>query len=128
MKLLLDTHFLLWSAARTDRVPAQLISLLEDEATEPIYSVVSLWEIAIKTAARRGGFDVDVAILRMGLLANGWFELPFQGDHAIAVSQLPDIHGDPFDRALVAQAIEEDIVLATVDRVLQRYPAKVRLF
>ena len=128
MKLLLDTHFLLWSAARTDRVPKRLIALLEDDATEPIYSVVSLWEIAIKNAVRRNGFSVDVDALRMGLLANGWIELPFLGDHAIAVSQLPDIYGDPFDRALVAQTIQEDIVLATVDRVLPSYPAKVQLF
>ena len=92
MKLLLDTHFLLWSAARTDRVPKRLIALLEDDATEPIYSVVSLWEIAIKSAVRRNGFSVDVDALRMGLLANGWIELPVSResrDRGFAIARYP---------------------------------------
>ena len=90
-------------------------------------SVAGLWEIAIKRgSSTRRDFTVDPARLREGLLDHGYDELPVEADHVIAVRDLPPIHGDPFDRMLVAQAIVEGITLLTADPLVARYPGPVR--
>ena len=121
MILLADTHILLWSALRLDRVPAKARHLMEDEANELVFSVVSLWEIAIKSAQGRPDFNVDPRRLRRQLLRNTWREIPVTGEHALTVSDLPPLHKDPFDRLLLAQAIVEDAQLLTVDARLGDY-------
>jgi PIN domain nuclease of toxin-antitoxin system len=119
--LLVDTQILLWSALRLDRVPAAARSLMEDEANELVFSVVSIWEIAIKSAQGRPDFNVDPRRLRRQLLRNTWRELHITGEHALTVFDLPLLHKDPFDRLLLAQAIVEDARLVTVDRRLGDY-------
>jgi PIN domain nuclease of toxin-antitoxin system len=126
MKLLLDTHLLLWAAAQPDRLPAAARELLDDPRNEPIFSSASLWEVAIKHGLGRGDFRVDARLLRRGLLDNGYDELPITGEHAVALDSLPPIHKDPFDRILVAQSMVEGITLLTADPLVAQYPAPIR--
>ena len=126
MKLLLDTHILLWAAGQPERLPRAARTLLEDPRNEPIFSSASLWEIAIKSGLGRDDFQVDARLLRRGLLDNGYGELPITSEHAVAIDGLPTIHKDPFDRLLVAQAMVEGIILLTNDPLVAQYPAPVR--
>ena len=128
MKVLLDTHLLLWAAGMPERLPSQARVLLERAETEPMVSAASLWEIAIKSGLGRTDFSVDPRLLRRGLLENGYSELDVTGAHATAVDLLPPIHKDPFDRLLVAQAQIEAITLLTSDEIVARYPGPIRAF
>jgi PIN domain nuclease of toxin-antitoxin system len=126
MKLLLDTHVLLWAAGQPDRLPAVARILLDDPQNEPVFSSASLWEIAIKSGLGRDDFQVDARLLRRGLLDNGYGELPITSEHAVAIDGLPPIHKDPFDRLLVAQSMVEGITLLTSDPLVAQYPAPVQ--
>jgi PIN domain nuclease of toxin-antitoxin system len=126
MKLLLDTHLLLWAAGTPDRLPAGARSLLEDPQNEPIFSSASLWEVAIKQSLGRADFRVDARLLRRGLLDNGYGELQITSEHAVALDSLPPIHKDPFDRILIAQSMVEGITLLTADPLVAQYPAPIR--
>ncbi len=126
MKLLLDTHLLIWSAWTPRRISSAARSLISSTDNELIFSAASLWEIAIKQALEKGDFEVDARVLRRSLLDNGYSELPVSGDHAVAVRSLPLIHKDPFDRILVAQATVEGITLLTADPIVARYPGPIR--
>jgi PIN domain nuclease of toxin-antitoxin system len=126
MRILLDTHLLLWAAGPLQRLSRQARRLIDDPQNELTFSVVSIWETAIKHGRGRDDFQVDPRLLRRGLLDNGYHELDVTGEHAIAVASLPLIHRDPFDRILVAQSIVEGIMLLTADPVVAQYPAPVR--
>lgn len=126
MKLLLDTHLLLWAASDPAKLSTEGRELIEDTENELFFSVASLWEVAIKSGLGRDGFFVDVRLLRRGLLDNGYSELPIASEHAVAISGLPAIHKDPFDRMLIAQATVEGITLLTADVILAQYPGPVR--
>ena len=126
MKLLIDTHLLLWAAAGSRRLPATARKLLLTPANELIFSAASLWEVAIKRSLGRSDFVADPRLLRRGLLDNGYTELPIASAHAVAVQDLPPIHRDPFDRMLVAQATVEGITLLTADATVAQYPGPVR--
>lgn len=126
MKLLLDSHFLLWTALNPDRLSDGARDLIEDVGNDLLFSAASIWEIAIKDALGRADFHCDPALLRRGLLDNGYEELAVTGAHALAVSRLPPIHKDPFDRMLVAQAIAEGVTLLTADARLATYPGPIR--
>jgi PIN domain nuclease of toxin-antitoxin system len=127
VKLLLDTHLLLWAAGAPERLPAQARALIESPDHDPVFSAASLWEITIKSSLGRDDFHVDARLLRRGLRDNGYDELPITSDHVLAVTSLPPIHKDPFDRLLVAQAISEGITLVTADALVARYPGPIRL-
>ncbi len=127
MKLLLDTHVLLWAAAQPQRLPPDIRDLLEDPQNELVFSAASLWEIVIKRSLGRKDFQADARVLRRGLLENGYRELEIKGEHAVAVDGLPPIHKDPFDRILVAQSMVEGILLLTADPQVARYPGPVRM-
>jgi len=126
MKLLLDTHLLLWAAGQPDQLSATARHMLEDPQNELMFSPASLWEVAIKRGLGREDFRVDPRLLRRGLLDNGYRELPITSEHAVAIDGLPPIHKDPFDRLLVAQATVEGIALLTADPLVARYPGPVR--
>ncbi|MBL0923166.1 MAG: type II toxin-antitoxin system VapC family toxin [Sphingomonadaceae bacterium] len=127
MSYLLDTMVLLWMASTPEILPDDIRAELSDLNKPHIFSSISIWEIAIKSALKRPDFDVDPVALRTGCIANDWMELDFTGRHAIAVSQLSSVHDDPFDRALIAQAISEDRILLTSDSKLAKYGESVRL-
>ena len=118
MKLLLDTHVLLWVVADSPRIKAIHKRLLAAD-NEVFFSVASLWEIAIKTSL--GKLQVDAAEIRETAFDSGFLELPVLGQHALHVGGLPWHHRDPFDRLLVAQAAEEPMKLLTADEQLLAY-------
>ncbi len=126
MKLLLDTHLLLWAADSIERVPKGARALMADPENELLFSAASLWEIAIKGGLNRPDFQVDARLLRRGLLDNGYRELPILSEHAIAIDTLPPIHKDPFDRLLIAQAMVEGIPLLTDDATVAQYQGPVK--
>jgi len=126
VRLLLDTHIVLWLALSPDRLSKKARSLLSNESNELVYSVASLWEIVIKSGLDRVDFRIDPRALRQGLLDNDYTELPVTGEHALATDALPRIHRDPFDRLLLAQAVIEGLTLLTADAQLSRYGGPVR--
>jgi len=126
MRLLFDTHLLLWAAAKAARLPKAARALLEDPANERLFSAVSIWEVAIKAGLGRVGFQPKPQALLRGLVENGYVELPVTSGHAAAVERLPLIHKDPFDRILIAQAEVEGVTLVTADPVLAKYPGPVQ--
>ncbi len=115
MKVLLDTHLLLWAAGESERLSEQARTVLNDKNNELFFSAASLWEITIKNGLGRPDFQVDARLLRRGLLDNSYSELPIASEHVVAIDGLPTIHKDPFDRILVAQAMVEGITLLTSD-------------
>lgn len=121
MKLLLDTHVLLWAASEPDRLSESTRVLLLDEANCLHFSSASIWEIVIKRGLGREDFRVDPVRLRRLLVLNGYGEVPVTSDHALAVAQLPPLHRDPFDRVLIAQARSEGMRLVTADDQVGRY-------
>jgi PIN domain nuclease of toxin-antitoxin system len=127
MRLLVDTHLLLWAAARSRRLPKEARLLLEEPANEVFFSAASLWEIVIKAALRKPDFKVDVTLRRPALSEMGFAELPISGTHAERLGSLPPIHRDPFDRMLVAQSLAEPLVLLTNDGVLADYGDVVKV-
>jgi len=123
---LLDTHLLVWTAHEPERLSQVASELIADPGNALYFSVIGIWEVAIKQSLGRASFTVDAPILRRGLLSNGFRELPLTSAHALEILHLPPIHQDPFDRILVAQAISEDITLLTTDSMVARYPGPIR--
>ena len=127
MRLLLDTHLLLWAAANSKRLSREARELLEDPGNDVYYSAASIWEIAIKSSLRRKDFRIELPQLLSALPEMGLIELPITAVHAAGVSSLPPIHRDPFDRLLIAQSLTEPLVLLTNDALLERYRVGARV-
>jgi len=126
MRLLLDTHLLVWAMGEPERLHAGCVAMLEDPSNSLVFSVASLWELVIKQALGRPDFNLEPSLLRQALLDGGWQELPIEASHALAVSHLPPLHRDPFDRLLLAQAQVEGLLLLTADSQLSLYPGPIR--
>jgi PIN domain nuclease of toxin-antitoxin system len=126
MKLLLDTHLLLWAAGQPKKLSRKARTLIEAPDNELFFSAASVWEVVIKRGLGREDFKVDPRLFRRGLLDNGYSELPVASEHVVAVESLPAIHKDPFDRILVAQAIVEGFALLTADSTMVQYGGPVR--
>jgi PIN domain nuclease of toxin-antitoxin system len=127
MRLLLDTHILLWGAIEPERLSRVASALIESPDNEIVFSALSIWKIAIKTGLGRADFRIAAGMLRRSLFDNGYVELAVTGAHAATLAGLPPIHKDPFDRMLVAQAIVEGFTLLTSDPTLAKYPGSIRL-
>jgi PIN domain nuclease of toxin-antitoxin system len=127
MRLLLDTHVLLWAVGMSARLSAATRQTLEAPDNEVYYSAANLWEIAIKSSLRRTDFQVDPERLSTVLPAMDLTELPITARHAAAVTRLPPLHRDPFDRLLIAQSQVEPMILLTNDELLVQYGTSVRL-
>jgi PIN domain nuclease of toxin-antitoxin system len=121
LKLLLDTHILLWAADDNPALSAEARDVIQDTDNTLYFSVASVWEIVIKKALGREDFQVDARVLRRNLLDVGFEELSINAPHALEVAQLPPLHKDPFDRILIAQAMVEGIVLLTHDTNIKQY-------
>lgn len=124
---LLDTQLLLWLAIAPERLSPALQTQIENRKSPFLFSVASLWEVAIKTSLGKPGFDVDARQLRTGLLREGFQELPIEAEDCLAVQHLPWLHRDPFDRLLLAQAISLPARLLTTDALLAQYSDLVQL-
>jgi len=127
VRLLLDTHLLLWAAASSKRLPSEARKLLEDGTNDAYYSAASIWEIAIKSSIGRKDFRIDLDALLSALPEMQLVELPITAIHAAGVTRLPPVHRDPFDRLLVAQSIAESLALLTNDALLAKYGNGVRV-
>lgn len=127
MRLLLDTHLLLWAAASSARLPREARELLQDDRNDVYYSAASIWEIAIKSSLRRKDFRVDLNQLMSALPEMGFVQLPVTAAHAARITDLPLIHRDPFDRLLIAQSVVEPLTLLTNDALLDRYRSGARV-
>jgi PIN domain nuclease of toxin-antitoxin system len=123
MKLLLDTHILLWVAA--GELSSNATFYIENPSNTLLFSPANLWEVVIKSGRGRTDFIVDPISLLKGLLSAGYQELPILSKHTLFVSTLPPLHQDPFDRILLAQAMSEGISLLTSDKILSQYPCPV---
>ena len=121
MKLLLDTHILLWSAGQPEKLSAEATSLLLDSSNSLYFSAASIWEIVIIRGLGRDDFKVNPVRLIKQLVINGYEEVSVSSDHTLAVDTLPVLHKDPFDRILIAQARTEGMLLMTVDEQVSRY-------
>jgi PIN domain nuclease of toxin-antitoxin system len=128
---LLDTHVALWTVTDSPRLPAGARSLIRHPTSELFVSIVSIWEIAIKFALRRGRpTDMPISAQEMmALVDDAQCEvLLVTPTHAIELESLPMLHGDPFDRMLVAQARAEPLRLVTADTRLAAYGAAVEVY
>ena len=121
MRFLVDIQLLVWAAEKPERLSPIALETITSDSNELIYSLASLWEIAIKSSLGRPDFQVHPSVLRQGLLTSGYRELAIRAEHVIGVMSLPSFHKDPFDRMLVAQAAVEGLALLTADRTLSRY-------
>jgi PIN domain nuclease of toxin-antitoxin system len=119
LKLLLDTHTMIWVFSEPRLLSTQARDAISSEENDVFVSVISPWEIAIKRAKKRlhAPEDLDDAVE-----AHQFQLLPVQLRHTKAIGSMPNHHGDPFDRMLVAQAIIDGLTLVTSDRALRRYP------
>lgn len=117
MRILLDTHLLLWALSSPEKLSKRSRQYID--SSEVYASAASIWEISIKSAL--GKLEADPKEVLAGVEPAGFNHLSIIGDHAAKVAQLPPIHKDPFDRLLVAQARFEPMILLTDDEVLGAY-------
>ena len=125
MKLLLDTHTVIWIDSDPGQLSRAASSALQDPSNTKYLSVVSVWEIIIKTQSGKLTLYQPLARLLSDQVANGVQILPVLLPHVLGVDSLPQIHKDPFDRLLAAQAIVEDAEFVTADRVFAQYPVRI---
>ncbi len=122
MRVLLDTHVFLWATNDVERLSPTAVTAVQNPANEVLVSIASAWEIAIKVSIGKFKMPTPLAPYLQRLLArHGFTLLPIRFSHLQALEKLPLHHRDPFDRLLVAQAIDEDATLITVDSQLRRY-------
>ena len=123
MKLLLDTHVLLWAIGRPELLSQKARQAMLDETNELVASVASIWEITIKVQAGKLELPVDADYLETNLRKLGVTKyLPVDLYHVYRLARLPLLHKDPFDRLLIAQARVEKMTLLTRDESIRRYP------
>jgi PIN domain nuclease of toxin-antitoxin system len=127
VRILVDTHLLLWAVASSRRLPKGARAAILDPSNEVFYSAASVWEVALKSGVRRRDFTVNASAFVRALVRGGFVELPVTAIHASRVAALPAVHRDPFDRLLVAQALAEPMTLLTNDPVLHGYGPLIEL-
>ena len=126
MRLLIDTQLLVWAGFDDPRISQAARGIIGAADIEPVFSVVSVWEVAIKHRLGKADFNVAPRDFHRDLIDNAYEELTVTADHVFALADLPMVHHDPFDRLLVAQAAAEGIQLLTADSQLADYGAIVR--
>ena len=117
MRVLLDTHLLLWALASPGKLSSK--ARRQIDSSEVFASAASIWEISIKSAL--GKLQADPAEVLSGIEPAGFDHLHITGEHTAAVANLPHLHKDPFDRLLIAQAMKERMILLTDDELLGGY-------
>ncbi len=119
MRLLIDTHILIWWLADDRKLAKSARTIIANPDNDVLVSAVSLWEIAIKVAL--GRLEVELDDLEQNVAANGFRSLPINYRHALTAGRLPKIHRDPFDRMLIAQASVEELRVVSHDKIFERY-------
>lgn len=124
MQFLLDTHIYLWWVKNDTQLSKEARSIISS-ADEIYISSASIWEICIKV--KIGKLEIDTENLVNGIYEDGFLELPITAQHALTISTLPNLHRDPFDRILIAQALSEPLRFLTADRFLRNYSELVEI-
>lgn len=125
MKLLLDTHTLIWWAASSEKFPLKVLSLLDDRQNDLLLSVASIWEMQIKCQDGKLELGKPLSQLVSNQIANNGLRiLPIEALRIYALQNLPLVHRDPFDRIMIAQAIVENLLFVSKDLVLGEYPVQ----
>ncbi|TWF53081.1 type II toxin-antitoxin system VapC family toxin [Neorhizobium alkalisoli] len=127
MKVLLDSHLLVWLVGASDRLPAMARGAIENPDNIIYFSSASIWELSIKHASGRARLALPPMLLYEKLIDNDFREVPVTAAHGLRTVSLPAIHKDPFDRILIAQAMSEEMILLTSDAAMAQYDAPVRL-
>jgi PIN domain nuclease of toxin-antitoxin system len=126
MKVLVDTHTFLWDIIADHRSSAKAKQFLRSDEHELVFSLVSLWEIAIKIkTGKLNTIGSSVAYIRDEINAYGMELLPIRYEHILQLESLPAHHSDPFDRLLIAQAITESLPILTGDKAFASYGVKL---
>lgn len=125
MRLLLDTHTLIWFDSEPSQLSAVCRSMLADRSNSLILSIASIWEMQVKCQAGRLNLRVPLSRLIDEQSQNNGLEiLPIQPQHVYALQKLPDVHRDPFDRIMIAQAIVENLLFVSKDSLVSQYPVQ----
>ena len=124
MRLLLDTHAALWFFDDPSSLSTEARDAIEDPMNLAYLSAASVWEWGLKRARGKVSMSIDMA---EAATHASFVELPVTWEHGTAAATLPRLHGDPFDRMLVAQAVTEDLVLVTRDPLVQQYDVATML-
>jgi PIN domain nuclease of toxin-antitoxin system len=127
VNILLDTHVALWALTDDAKLTSEARVLILDDANRVFYSVASMWEIAIKKALKPDRIPLSGVEFLHFCEQAGYEGLPIRDRHVIALESLPPLHGDPFDRILIAQANAEALTLLTHDATLSGYGEAVRV-
>lgn len=125
MRILIDTHILIWYLNGDENLAPHLRQIIEDPNNTPVISTVSLWEIAIKIGAKRLSLDISLSLIQNYINEKDIELLNIKFDSLIVLSDLPYHHKDPFDRFLIAQAIAENISIISLDRYFSSYSVNV---
>jgi PIN domain nuclease of toxin-antitoxin system len=126
MKVLVDTHTFIWALLHDRRLTAKAKQVLRSDQHELVFSLVSLWEIAIKIkTGKLNAIGSSVVYIRDQMDAYGMELLPIRYEHILNLEQLPHHHSDPFDRLLIAQAFTESLPILTGDKVFTQYGVKI---
>lgn len=122
MKLILDTHALLWFIGGDSRLSSDARSLIEDAANEKSVSIASIWETAIKVSIGKISLAAPFDVLFPNqLVINGFELLLVKIEHTSVVSRLPFHHRDPFDRLIASQALSDKMTLISIDSIFEDY-------
>ena len=121
MKLLVDTHLLIWSIATPSKLSEAARKVLTDVNSDCYFSSATIWEIAIKHKKHPDDMPISAEVARRLFTESGCSELPVFSRHSAAVERLPALHADPFDRMLIAQAQVEGMKLLTHDGIIPGY-------
>jgi PIN domain nuclease of toxin-antitoxin system len=122
MMCLLDSQVVLWLLVEPSKLRTETLQILKDAATDRVISVASFWELEIKRSKGKLKYDLNFAEILRDFAAT---ELPVTSKHVQALRHLPQLHNDPFDRMLVAQAISEGLTLVTSDGMMQQYSVPI---
>ena len=119
MRLLIDTHILIWWLADDRKLTRSARTIIANPDNDVLVSAASLWEISIKVSL--GRLEVELDDLEQDIATNGFRSVPINHRHALTAGRLPAIHRDPFDRMLIAQANVDELRVVSHDRVFERY-------
>ncbi len=125
MKGLLDTHTFIWWDSEPSKLSAKALAFIRDPNSRVLLSVVSIWEILIKQQLGKLNLHAPLAQILAQQQANGIEIIPVSLDHVMAVANLPNIHKDPFDRLLIAQANGEGALFLSGDAIVGKYPVQI---
>jgi PIN domain nuclease of toxin-antitoxin system len=127
VRILFDTHLLIWFIGASERLPSGAREAIEDENNQLFFSAASIWELSIKQSTGKAQLALPPELLHRQLIENDFEEVPVTSAHGLTVSVLAPIHKDPFDRILIAQAMAEGMLLLTADETVAQYNGPIRL-